>query len=228
VTLKPETTRVRLSSSPPGAPVSYGGREFKAPQDLVTAVGYETTVSAGDPFELGGAIFDFTGWSNGGARVQSFAVPPGGAELTVSYRRRGGDPSPAHIPTPAPPDRSGPALRLLGVDPARGRIRGTVTDPSGVSAVQTALRARHRKNNCRWWLAGRRKMSVSVRRCDRPRWLNARLTSTSGNVRWLAGLGKRLQPGTYRVLVRARDTAGNVSELPLRRSSLARVRPSRR
>lgn len=223
VELHPEKTRVRLSSSPPGATVSYGGREFKAPQELVTAVGYETTVSAGDPFELGGAIFDFTGWSNGGARVHNFAVPPGGAELTASYTRRGGVPPAPQPPAPPVADRSGPALRLLGVDKARGRIRGAVSDPSGVSSVQVALRVRHRKNSCRWWLAGRRKLGISARRCDRPRWLNARLAATTRNVRWLAVLGRRLPPGRYRVLVRARDTAGNLSQPPLGRASRVQV-----
>ena len=126
------------------------------------------------------------------------------------------------------PDTAGPWLRLLGVNVARGRIRGAVTDPSGVSAVQVALRARLRKDECSWWLAGKRAMSLSPRRCDRPRWIDARLASTSGDVEWLLALGKRLTPGTYRVLVLARDTAGNVSELPLRRASLVKVGPSRR
>ena len=71
-------------------------------------------------------------------------------------------------------------------------------------------------------------MSVSPRRCDRPRWMTARLASTSGDVEWLLALGRRLPPGTYRILVRARDIEGNVSELPLQRASLAHVRPSRR
>jgi hypothetical protein len=59
------------------------------------------------------------------------------------------------------------------------------------------------------------------------RWMDARLASTSGDVEWLLDLGKRLPRGSYRVLVRARDTAGNVSELPLRRASLVKVGPSR-
>ncbi len=71
-------------------------------------------------------------------------------------------------------------------------------------------------------------MSGAPRRCDRPRWINARLAATSGDVQWLLALGKRLPPGTYRVLVRAEDTKGNESALPLGRDSLVKVRPSRR
>jgi hypothetical protein len=233
VTLYPETTTVRLDSSPAGAGVSYGGRQFTAPQELVTAIGYHTTISAGDPFELGGAIFDFTGWSNGGARVQNFVVPPEATELTANYTQRTSppvDPPPGVPPTnPTPPaDRSGPALRLLGINAARGRIRGSVSDPSGVSGVKVALRARLRQDECAWWLAGKRRMSVEPRRCDRPRWINARLAATSGDVQWLLVLGKRLPPGAYRVLVRAEDTKGNARSLPLSRETLVQVRPSRR
>ncbi len=53
--------------------------------ELVTAIGYHTTISAADPFELGGTIFRFTGWSNAGPRVQDLVVPPEGAELTANY-----------------------------------------------------------------------------------------------------------------------------------------------
>jgi glucose/arabinose dehydrogenase len=240
VTLDPETTTVRLDSSPAGAAVSYGGRQFTAPQELVTAIGYHTTISATDPFELGGAIFDFTGWSNGGARVQNFVVPPTGAELTANYTQRvippgeppsepppnppppNPTPTPPDDPTP-PPDAAGPALRLIGVNPSRGRIRGTATDPSGVSAVEVALRARLAGGECSWWLAGQRRMSATPRRCDRPRWIAARLASTSGEVQWLLVLGKRLPPGTYRVLVRGVDTAGNEGALPVGPGSLVRV-----
>ena len=41
---------------------------------------------------------------------------------------------------PGSPDTTGPALRLLGVNAARGRIRGSAADPAGVEAVSVALR----------------------------------------------------------------------------------------
>jgi glucose/arabinose dehydrogenase len=246
VELFPETTTVRLGSSPAGATLSYGGREFTAPQELETAIGYRTTISAADPFELGGAIFDFTGWSNGGARVQNIVVPEQGAEFTANYSERAEPPAeppaqqlpPGASPPPVDPgqppgspplpDIRGPALRLLGVDAARGRVRGTVTDPSGVSAVQVALRGRLPDGDCSWWLVRKRMMSVQPRRCDRPRWIDARLASTSGDVAWLLALGRRLGLGTYRVLVRAKDVAGNESTLPLGAGTLVRVRDDRR
>ena len=89
------------------------------------------------------------------------------------------------------------------------------------------MRAQLRGDKCAWWLAARRRIGAP-RRCDRPRWINTRLSVTSGYVQWLLALGKRLPPGTYRVLVRAEDKKGNGSALPLKRDSLVRVRPSRR
>jgi Domain of unknown function (DUF1929)/PKD domain len=147
----------------------------------------------------------------------------GTATRTVSVQAPGaGD-----TPRPGLPDTTGPRLRLLGVNAARGRIRGSAADPAGVESVKVALR-RKLRGGCSWWLKGKRRMSANPRRCDRPRWINARLAATSGGVRWQLALGKRLPAGTYRVLVRAADTEGNKSAMPLRRDSVVRVRASGR
>ena len=198
----------RLSDDPDGDPLSYSwdfgdGATSTAmsPVHTYTHPGtYTATLTVSDG--LGGS---------------------GSASRPVSVR----EPGPG-LPDPiAPADRSGPALRLLGVNAARGRIRGTAEDPAGVESVRIALRRRVSGEGCSWWLKGKRKMSVNPRRCDRPRWINARLAGASGEVRWLLALGKRLPPATYRVLVRAEDTKGNDRVLPLSRETLVRVRPIR-
>jgi hypothetical protein len=143
------------------------------------------------------------------------------ASTEISVRAPGGG-------APKARDTTGPALRLLGVNAARGRIRGRAADPAGVKSVSVALRRKLSGGRCSWWRKAKRKMSADPRRCDRPRWINARLASKGDEVRWLLALGKRLPPGTYRVLVRAKDTKGNESVLPQKRNSLVRVRPSRR
>lgn len=148
------------------------------------------------------------------------------ASWPISVREAGPvDPGPV---APGSRDVSGPRLRLLGVDAARGRIRGSAADPAGVEAVRVALRRKLSGGECAWWLASKRRMSVEPRRCDRPRWIKARLSSTGGEVRWLLALGKRLPVGTFRVLVSATDKKGNESALPLNRDSIVRVRPSSR
>jgi Domain of unknown function (DUF1929)/PKD domain/Kelch motif len=120
-------------------------------------------------------------------------------------------------------DRTGPKLRLLGVNAARGRIRGSAADESSVGEVSVALRRKSRGGGCSWWLKGKRKLSAGRRPCNRPRWMEARLSSTSGGVRWLLKLGRALPPGNYRVLVRAVDGVGNEARLPSGPGSIIRV-----
>ena len=97
-------------------------------------------------------------------------MPPAGGELVAQYRPRSGPggsnpPGGGGTPNPGAGDTLGPALRLLGVNPARGRIRGRATDKSGVDAVSVALRRKLRGGGCSWWLRGKRKMSAGRRPC---------------------------------------------------------------
>jgi PKD repeat protein len=124
---------------------------------------------------------------------------------------------------PGAADRTGPKLRLLGVNAARGRIRGSAADKSGVGEVSVALRRKVRGGGCSWWLKGKRRLSAGRRPCDKPRWMDARLTSASGGVRWLLKLRRALPPGNYRVLVRAVDGKGNEARLPTGPGSIIRV-----
>ena len=66
-------------------------------------------------------------------------------------------------------------------------------------------------------------MSPGRRPCDKPRWMDVRLTSASGGVRWLLKLGRSLPPGNYRVLARAFDREGNVGKLPVGAGATTRV-----
>ena len=228
--LRPQTTTVRLRSNPSGAPLAWAGRSLTAPRDLVTAIGFRTIVSANSPFQLGGAIFDFSSWSNGGAQIQSFTVPASGAELMANYRRRGGAPAtpPRLTPTRRPPapeppaDTTGPELELFGVNAARGRIRGSAADESGVESVDVALRRRFEDGRCSWWLKRKRRMS-RPRSCARRLWMETKLTPSGDGVRWLRLLRRSLPPGGYRVLVRAADREGNETRLPVTGESLIRV-----
>ena len=212
VRVNPETATVRLRSSPSGTPVSYGGRQLTTPRDLTTAVGFRTTVSVPARLSQGGKILNFAGWSDGGARLHDYAVPPGGGTLTANFADAsplapGGGVAGAIV------DRLGPTLRVIRVRPARGRVRGLALDPSGVRRVQVALRGRRSQAGCRWWVVRLERMSLKRRSCKRPRWLTASLTATKDGARWLARLGAPLPVGRYRLLVRSRDELGNRSEL---------------
>jgi glucose/arabinose dehydrogenase/PKD repeat protein len=226
--LDPETATVYLRSSPSGAPLSYGGRQLTAPRDLTTAVGFRTSLSAPESFEQNGSIFNFGGWSDGGARVHEFTVPPGGGTLTATFGELAGQTPGGSVPAGGGPgagsqaDTTGPTLRLTRVRPKRGRLRGSALDAGGVRLVQVALR-RRTEAGCRWWIPRLERMGVGPRSCARPRWLAAELTTTNAGARWLAKLGGSLPPGTYRVILRAIDNAGNESRLGSGPSTLVRV-----
>jgi glucose/arabinose dehydrogenase len=122
------------------------------------------------------------------------------------------------------PDAKGPRLRLRSIRPSRGRISGSASDPSGVRRVEVSVRRRLRRGGCSWWLRGQRQMSTGQRRCDRPRWMKAKQMRGSRAVRWSVRLRGRLPGGSFRILVRASDRRGNLSNLPRRRASLVMVR----
>jgi hypothetical protein len=151
----------------------------------------------------------------------------GTATRTISvHAPRAPDPSGAVLPGTTGSgvlDTTGPRLRLLGVNAARGRIRGGAADRSGVAGVSIAIRRRLPDGGCRWWLEKKRVMSHTARPCDRPRWMAARLTPTSSGARWLLTLGRSIPPGGYRVLARASDGEGNMSRMRATRAALIRV-----
>ena len=105
---------------------------------------------------------------------------------------------------------------------ARGRIRGSAADESGVESVDVALRRRVEDGRCSWWLKRKRRMS-RPRSCARRLWMETKLTPSGDGVRWLRLLRRSLPPGGYRVLVRAADREGNETRLPVTGESLIRV-----
>ena len=87
-----------------------------------------------------------------------------------------------------------------------------------------SVRRRLRRGGCSWWVRPKRRMSTGKLRCDRPRWMKAKLARRNGVVRWSVRLHGRLPGGTFRVLVRATDRKGNTSKLPRSRASVVKVR----
>ena len=223
VAVYPETTTVRLRSAPSGAPVSYAGVQYTTPRDLITTIGFRTTLSVPLSFEQNGQLFNFSSWSDGGSRVHDLSVPAGGATLTATFGGLAGQApggSSPGLPSGSggsgggpTSDTAGPKLRLTAVDVRRGRLRGSALDASGVRVVRVALRGRRTQAGCRWWVPGQARMSLGRRGCERPRWLAAKLTAMPGGARWLARLGAPLPVGRYRLLVRSVDRLGNRSEL---------------
>jgi glucose/arabinose dehydrogenase len=93
VFIQPETSQLTLASAPPGAPISYSGESFaEAPLLKTPAVGYRASIAAAASFVKDGQTYDFTGWSDGGARQHTITVPPVNSTLTASYIAASGTP----------------------------------------------------------------------------------------------------------------------------------------
>ncbi len=89
VELRPETSALRIESSPAGAPVTYAGRARTAPYAQDAAVGFRTSVSAAERFVRDGRIWEFDRWSDGGARLHDLAITADDLTLTATYRDAG-------------------------------------------------------------------------------------------------------------------------------------------
>jgi hypothetical protein len=139
---------------------------------------------------------------------------------------------PVAAPPPVVPgDTTGPSIafsRRTGLTPRRSALRGRASDAGAVRRVDVALaRAGKGARSCRWWSVRREGLSRGTRSCTRPAWARAKLTGAGGRVRWRLALGRALPPGRYRLAVRGRDAAGNVSWFPGRGRTLALRVPRR-
>ena len=221
VSVRPAAVQLTLASDPPGATISYGGAEHTAPFTATAAVGYQTSIAAGEQFATGADMHTFARWSDGGARLHAFTVPGTDTTLTASYS------TPPPLAPPAPPpgggttipaaqDRTPPivSVALRRADLRRGRLNGMVSDTSRVKVVNIALRARTKsRGRCRWWSSRSRGLRPASS-CARPRWLTATLLPVRADHRtrsWTVNLRRRLPRGRYVLLVHAIDGAGNAT-----------------
>jgi hypothetical protein len=117
------------------------------------------------------------------------------------------EPIPARAPRPPgrpPTDRPPKAtvtstVRRAGVVIA---IRGTATDDRGVDAVELAVVRLRRGGRCRQPTPGGR--LVTLRSCGAP----TAFLAARGTRRWTIALPRRPRPGTYALVVRVTDSAG--------------------
>lgn len=211
--LTPETSLVRIDSSPQGAPITYGGVPQTAPYEKQSTIGLVTTISATQNFNQGGSPFEFESWSDGGARIHDLVVPDHDVALTAKYRSLSG-------PPPPPPVDSTPASLSFSAKQGltKGRkqsLRGTVSDESGVRKVQVALRQKRKvKGLCHWWSQGKHGFPKGASSCGKPAYMTAKLQGSGESASWTLSLGGRLPKGDYLLFFRTEDRAGNVGAGP--------------
>ncbi len=203
--VNPETARLLLESSPPGAPITYGGLDRLAPVDRMAAVGFASTITAAESFLRDGHTYVFDSWATGGPRSQAVTIPVGGLSLLARYAA-------TDLPPPVngnTPDTAGPTVRLqrnIARLIRRGLLSGSVSDPNGVGRVDVGL-AQVRGKRCRWWRP-RKGLTRRASSCARPSWMRARISGS----KWTIRLRGKVPAGRYRIALRARDRAGHESK----------------
>ena len=112
-----------LASQPAGASLTYAGRAVTAPFTAQSAIGFATTISAGDQFQSGGRLWSFDHWSDNGAQLHDITIPASAFTLTAVYKDAGPAADPALVAAYAFDEASGAT-----VTDASGRANtGTIT-----------------------------------------------------------------------------------------------------
>lgn len=219
VVIRPETIALSLGSSPPGATLSYSGREYLAPVTLTSAIGYRPSVSAPEVLTVGGTSYVFDSWSDGGARSHQLVIPAEDLTLSARYRATGGPlvvppgPSPDVLgpPTPSPPVVL-PRPRLRVDRPARRAraLAGSVTGVAAKPRVLVGLRTVRSGGRCRRWSVDEGRLAGLSRGCGkRHAWMRGAVTRTGASAwRWSVRLHGTPRAGRYVVTTRVTDGRG--------------------
>ena len=112
-----------LGSQPAGASLTYAGRTVTAPFTAQSAIGFATTISAGDQFQSGGRLWSFDHWSDNGAQLHDITIPTSAFTLTAVYKDAGPAADPALVAAYAFDEASGTTV----TDTSGRANTGTIT-----------------------------------------------------------------------------------------------------
>ena len=88
VQVLPQTIDLMLTSTPPGAPLTYAdSAPLGAPVQRTAAVGFRATIEAAPSFIYQGRTYRFANWSDQGTRKHVITVPATDTVLDASYER---------------------------------------------------------------------------------------------------------------------------------------------
>ena len=84
----PEKSRVTLATRPAGLALTLDGSPVSTPLTLVGVVGIQRSLGASSQ-TFNGAVYDFAGWSDGGAATHNVATPAADTTFTATFLPRG-------------------------------------------------------------------------------------------------------------------------------------------
>jgi PKD repeat protein len=116
VDVYPQAVNLTLTSSPPGAPLTYAGGTAAAPIVESSAIDFVSSISAAQSFTSDGTTYEFAGWSDGGQRAHNITIPSADATLVALYQPQVWFEGEAMSPTP----NDGVAIRNIADPSASG------------------------------------------------------------------------------------------------------------
>ena len=141
--LDPKSVPMTFASNPTGAALTVAGAGLFAPHNQTFIQGSNFNVTAPATRVVGGANYNFTSWSDGGAATHAVVAPTSATTLTANYMRQNRLPTVTVAPTrpparrrspstspPAPPTRTA----TTRASPTRGT--STTTAPSTTPAAR--------------------------------------------------------------------------------------------
>jgi glucose/arabinose dehydrogenase len=83
--VQPRTARVTLATSVPGLQLELDGQPVTTPHSHTGVVGMQRTIAAPSSQVVGGRVYVFTGWSDGGAATHTISTPASDTTYTANY-----------------------------------------------------------------------------------------------------------------------------------------------
>ena len=118
--LDPQTVDLTFGSNPAGLTLAVGSTSQPTPFTRTAILGSTLSVSAPSPQAIGGTVYEFVGWSDGGAQTHNIVANASGSYLATYQVRTGG-----------------PVISQVGARAGPGRVTITwTTDVAGDSQVQ--------------------------------------------------------------------------------------------
>ena len=121
VDVRPETVNLALATEPAGLQLTMDGQPVATPYGMPAVVGMRRSLGAPASQTVGGVVYDFVSWSDGGAATHEIATPGASTTFTAVYQPRtagnpgenpggGGDP-----PGNPPPNQADLAVQSVEV-----------------------------------------------------------------------------------------------------------------
>lgn len=86
--IEPRRSVITLTTTPPGLELTLDGQPVTGRESVMSVVGLTRTLGAPATQQVGSTIYEFVGWSDGGAATHTINTPATATTYTATYQRR--------------------------------------------------------------------------------------------------------------------------------------------